>query len=181
MPTLEIRRHAHRTKAGQHLLQEGVSLARRLGDEMGPFARVVTSPLPRAYETALAMGFAVDQQVDILASLPDDASPWDVGFSGWGRRCRQQPSVTRHGRRLCDLLTGLARGLADEQAALLITHGGILELAAVACLPEANHAAWDATCDYCEGVRLPYEAARGFTDCRLARLADALARGASLP
>lgn len=173
MSMLEIRRHAHRTKPGQHLSQEGVSLARRLGDEMGPFARVVTSPVPRAFETALAMGFAVDQQTDILASLPDDAGPWDVGFAGWGQRFQRQPAVTRYGRRLCDLLTGIAGGLAGDQAALLITHGGILELAAVACLPQADHGAWGATCDYCEGVRLTYDGAHGFTHCVVLRIQPA--------
>jgi hypothetical protein len=170
MPTLEIRRHTNRQKPGQHLSQEGVSLARRLGNQTGPFARVVTSPVPRAYETALAMGFAVDQQLEMLASLPDEAGPWEVGFFPWGQRYQQQPAVTRHGRRLCDLLTGIAKGLADDQAALIITHGGIVELAAVACLPEADHAAWGPACGYCEGVRLSYDPASGFIDCAILRV-----------
>jgi len=164
MPTLEIRRHAHRNRPGQHLSQEGVSLARRLGNQTGPFARVVTSPVPRAWESALAMGFAVDQQVELLASLPDEAGPWEVGFFAWGQRYQQQPVLTRHGRRLCDLLTSIAKGLADDQAALIITHGGIVELAAVACRPEADHAAWGPACGNCEGVRLTYDPASGFTD-----------------
>ena len=56
MRYLEHRRHSMRVQPGQHLNQAGVALARRVGETMGPFALVVTSTLPRAYETAIAMG-----------------------------------------------------------------------------------------------------------------------------
>lgn len=57
--TIEHRRHTMRAKPGQHLNQAGVDLARRVGDGMGRFDRVVTSRLPRAFETAIAMGYAI--------------------------------------------------------------------------------------------------------------------------
>ena len=69
MTTLEIRRHSLRKNTGgSQLSQEGVDLARKLGESMGPFAVVATSVVPRARETALAMGFAVDQEVVTLSS-----------------------------------------------------------------------------------------------------------------
>jgi|ERR1019366_8743959 broad specificity phosphatase PhoE len=69
MRTLEIRRHSLRKEGGgSQLSQAGVDDARRLGDGMGPFARVVTSVVPRARETAIAMGFAVDQEIVSMAS-----------------------------------------------------------------------------------------------------------------
>src|SRR4051812_18346376 len=68
--TIEHRRHTMRAKPGQHLTQEGVDLARRVGDGMGRFDRVVTSRVPRAYETAIAMGYAVDEQVEALSATP---------------------------------------------------------------------------------------------------------------
>ena len=61
MKTIEIRRHSIRSNPGVHLNQQGVTLARLVGQNLGPFDRVVTSTLPRAFETALAMGFAVDE------------------------------------------------------------------------------------------------------------------------
>ena len=67
MRYLEVRRHSKRVRPGQHLSQWGVLLARRVGDELGPFDRVVTSPLPRCIETAVAMGFAVDETIEALA------------------------------------------------------------------------------------------------------------------
>ena len=68
MPILDVRRHSMRkTDGGSQLSQEGVMLAREIGNNMGPFASVVTSVLPRARETAIAMGFAVDQELVTLA------------------------------------------------------------------------------------------------------------------
>ena len=43
---------------------------------------------------------------------------------------------------------------------LAISHGGIVEAAAVACLPDADHAAWGDTLGYCEGVRLVFDGER---------------------
>ena len=60
-----------RVKPGQHLSQAGVDLARRVGDGMGRFGRVVTSRVPRADETAIAMAYAVDEQLEALSATPD--------------------------------------------------------------------------------------------------------------
>ena len=67
---LEVRRHSLTNKGaargrGSHLSAEGVMLARLVGASLGPFASVVTSASPRAIETALAMGLAVDDTVEL--------------------------------------------------------------------------------------------------------------------
>ena len=56
MRYLDVRRHSKRERPNQHLSQWGVDFARRLGEGLGPFNKVVTSPLPRCTETAVAMG-----------------------------------------------------------------------------------------------------------------------------
>ena len=56
MRTLEIRRHTHRNVPQPHLSQQGVDLARRAGEGLGHFDRVMTSTVPRAFETAIAIG-----------------------------------------------------------------------------------------------------------------------------
>lgn len=67
MATLEARRHSPRKNTGgSQLSQAGVDLARKLGESMGPFTVVATSVVPRARETALAMGFAVAQELVTL-------------------------------------------------------------------------------------------------------------------
>ncbi len=40
---------------------------------------------------------------------------------------------------------------------MIISHGGIVEAAAVACLPGADHGSWGAYCGYCEGIRLFFD------------------------
>jgi len=71
MKIIEIRRHSIRSKPGEHLSQQGVTLARLVGENLGPFDKVITSTLPRAFETAIAMGFAVDEQLELLGSTGD--------------------------------------------------------------------------------------------------------------
>jgi broad specificity phosphatase PhoE len=75
MRRIEVRRHSITEKSrgsGSHLSQEGVALARRVGSSLGSFASVVTSASPRAIETALAMGYAVDDNVDLPSGyLPE--------------------------------------------------------------------------------------------------------------
>jgi hypothetical protein len=70
MRWLEVRRHSITKKSGargprSQLFQEGVDLARLVGRSLGSFAFVVTSASPRAIETALAMGYAVDDTADL--------------------------------------------------------------------------------------------------------------------
>ena len=62
MKILEVRRHSIRHAGGDHLSQAGVALARNVGQHMGSFNFVATSTLPRAFDTAIAMGFAVNEQ-----------------------------------------------------------------------------------------------------------------------
>lgn len=160
MRTLELRRHTMRGKPGQHLTQAGVTLARRVGETIGPFDRVITSTVPRAFETALAMGFAVDEELEALAQMGeavDHEIRWPATFGEIGRVMQQGGAAAKFGRRLARLLRDIALALPDGGAALIISHGGIVEAAAVACVPGADHAAWGDYCGYCEGVRLFFD------------------------
>jgi broad specificity phosphatase PhoE len=163
MRTIELRRHTMRAKPGPHLTQAGVTLARRVGATAGPFDRVVTSTVSRAFETALAMGFAVDEQLDALAQMGDAVDTelqWPAPFGEISQALQRGGAAGQFGGRLARLLRAIARTLPEGGAALVISHGGIVEAAAIASLPEADHAAWGAHCDYCEGVRLRYEGDR---------------------
>src|SRR5690348_10355417 len=78
MRTIEVRRHAPTTRGvergrGSHLSARGVALARAIGAHSGPFDRVFASLVPRTLETAIAMGFAVDDQWPVLGDVPADA------------------------------------------------------------------------------------------------------------
>src|SRR3954447_26705017 len=83
---LEIRRHAERTKPGQHLSRAGIDRARLAGTSGLPAARGITSPSPRAVQTAVAMGYPVDQEEPLLQTFGSAVTAliaWDCGFMGW--------------------------------------------------------------------------------------------------
>jgi broad specificity phosphatase PhoE len=180
MRWLEVRRHAPTKKGaargrGSHLSAEGVALARAVGAGLGPFAHVVTSTSPRAIETAIAMGWAVDDTVD----MPSGYVPGEVEHHDqWGW---PQPYV-----RYAELIargTGLAAVAAEHRriwteavgsvpeggGALVVSHGGSIESALVRCLPGADHASWGMAFGHLDGVRLDFEDGR-FTRARLRRV-----------
>ena len=83
MRTLEVRRHTMRRKPGQRLSQDGIELARLVGDGSGHFDLVVSSDVPRAIETAIAMGYEVNEIDPMLGQLPDDvfdSGVWPASF-----------------------------------------------------------------------------------------------------
>ena len=114
MRYLEVRRHAIRTQPGEHLSQAGVDLARRVGEGMGPFDRVVTTLAPRAFETAIAMGFAVDEQSGEFPMMDEAGEAevaWDSGYAVWSR------AVGRGGAAACGRARGGGAGRARACAA----------------------------------------------------------------
>lgn len=85
MRTIDVRRHTMRRKPGAHLSREGIALARMVAEGGPSYDLVVTSTIPRAVETAIAMGFEVDQCVDGLGQLPaavDAELAWPSHFAG---------------------------------------------------------------------------------------------------
>jgi broad specificity phosphatase PhoE len=157
MHVIEHRRHTMRVKPGDHLSQAGVDLARRVGETMGGYDLVVTSPAARALETAIAMGFAVDDQWPALAPPPrevHDEADWEKGCAEYARAARLGGATTRYLSCLAEVFQALARRLPEGGRALVVSHGGVVEAVTVACLPDKDYSGWDTSCDYCEGVRL---------------------------
>ena len=157
MKTIEIRRHSIRSKPGDHLNQPCVTLARLVGQNLGPFDCVVTSTLPRAIETAIAMGFAPGELNELMSTTGYDVeneAPWPQSPAAYAKVVRKGKAAAEYAQRLVEVYTKLANYLANGRAALVVNHGGILELGAVACLPGADHVAWGPHFDYCEGIRL---------------------------
>jgi len=174
MKTIEIRRHSIRSKPGDHLNQPGVTLARLVGENLGPFDRVVTSTLPRAIETAIAMGFAPDELNGLMSSYSDEVereAPWPLSLAGYVEVVRNGGAVARYAYQLAAIYTKLADYLLDGRTALVINHGGIAEMGAVACLPDADHASWGPHFECCEGIRLFWEAGK-FVDAEVLRVSQ---------
>ena len=159
MKIIEIRRHSIRSQPGDHLNQAGVTLARQVGEGLGPFDRVVTSTLARAFETAIAMGFAVDEQMKLMSSYGAEVEaelPWPQSFVSYARAVwrRRGGAVQAYASQLAAYYSGLADRLPEHGAALAINHGGIVELGVTASFPDADYESWGDAVSYCEGARL---------------------------
>jgi broad specificity phosphatase PhoE len=160
---LEVRRHSDRkATGGSQLSQEGIDRARQIGQKMGPFVKVVTSVVPRARETAIAMGFAVDHELVTLTADPgvyDDAARLGGAFTfttfakvlsepgPWRDYAHSMAALWR------DLMTPIGAG---DDAVLFIGHSGEIEAALIACFPGADYATWGNQFGPCEGARLTF-------------------------
>lgn len=160
MKILEIRRHSIRNKPGDHLSQEGVSLARLIGQELGPFDRVVTSLLPRAFETAIAMGFAVDEQTELLNTYGlnvEREAPWPLSFAEYAQIFQNDGHAAKYARKLAKYFAGVMGYISEGRSALAVSHGGVVELSVIGCLPDFDYSSWGGAVEYCEGARLYWD------------------------
>ena len=128
-----------------------------MGDKIGPFERVITSPIPRAIETAQIMGFEVDESLDELSEVPEISIPWDAGFARYAEFYYMDIVLKDWADSLKDLITRIAQTLTEKGSALIVSHGGVVEASAVGCMPQYDFRSWNFKVDYCEGVRLEFE------------------------
>jgi broad specificity phosphatase PhoE len=174
MRTIEIRRHAYTKKGeergkGSHLSAEGVALARKVGGETGPFDLVLTSLVPRTLETAVAMGFAVNDQLEALGDLPPAVSEeighherwaWEEPFVTFAHVARQGGPTARMGERQRQAWVRALESVSSGGRVLIISHGRIIESGLVTCIPDGDFAAWGASFHHCEGVRMTFQEGR---------------------
>lgn len=174
MKIIEHRRHAKRTKPSPHLNSAGVAAARMLGEGYRPlpyFDLVITSPKWRAVETAVAMGFAVDQTARVLEEVPDvlnERVAWNSGFSSLSDALPERGEGARFLQKLQMFLMSAVEKIPEGGKILIISHGGVVEWSALACLPDEASALGDAI-GLCEGVRLTWDQGR-WTSVKALRL-----------
>lgn len=163
MKILEIRRHSVRAKPSGHLSQEGVSLARTVGETLKLFSFVATSTLARAYETAIAMGFAVNEQIELMNTYGaqiEAQAPWPMPYYHYSVIVKESDVVAKYANQLASYYESIMHKLVDGESALVVNHGGVVELGVVACLPDENFLSWGDEASYCEGARLFWEAGK---------------------
>lgn len=138
MRRLEIRRHSFTKKGeergrGSHLSQAGVTAARELGETLGRFDYVVASTSPRTLETAITMGFAVDD----LMEMPSPTETGEIRFHSWRdwsdpyttlrtKSLDSQAIATYLDEQAASVLEMVGR-LGDNGRLLVIGHGGWIE------------------------------------------------------
>jgi len=163
MRSIDYRRHSMRDPGGVHLNAAGRELARRVAAGDGPFARAVSSPLPRAVETARTIaGRPVETRAELatVGASAERAIGPIAQWSDFARAVRASPAVAKFAAEQAKLLREIAAALPDGGRALVVSHSGVLELGAVGALPDARHEAWGPTAGYCEGIRLIFEEGR---------------------
>lgn len=149
----------------------GVDLARRVGTGLGPFSYVLASDVPRTSETALAMGFAVDDIVDMAGRLWDSAveekhshhaqCDWaEEAFVRYGELVAARGPTAKLGRRQVELWLQVVNCIAPGGAGLVVTHGGLIEPGLVYLAMGADLSRWGTAIRHCEGARLQFDAQR---------------------
>jgi hypothetical protein len=130
--------------------------------------------LPRAFETAIAMGFAVNEQIELMSTYGDTVEhevPWPQSFAVYAKAVKRDRAAAHYAKQLARFYTELAQSLTENSAALVINHGGIVELGVVASFPDADYESWGDAVDYCEGARLFWQGGK-FVSAEVLRVSN---------
>lgn len=171
MKILEHRRHSMRHKPGAHLNQAGIDRAKEVGYTLlqtnRQFARVVTSTLPRAIETAIAMGFAVDDTIEELSTtgadvdqeLKENGLGYANSFVEYQKIMSPNSFLSKFADNQLQLYRRLLQEIKSGEALLIISHGGVVEFPLLKMFEEKQDLSkWGDLFDYCEGYRVYFEA-----------------------
>ena len=165
MRWVELRRHSYTKKdegrgRGSHLSQEGVDAARGERPRLQRVRYAAVSESPRTLETAIAMGFAVDDVVGIGGSNVTG----EVGFHEWwewpnpwevfAERIATRPKLAAYAEAQLDIVRRAVDSVGDEEVALLIGHGGWIEPTVIAAVGVDRVEDWGSSFHHLEGVRL---------------------------
>ena len=169
MRTLVVLRHGLTKKdrgptaTGSHLSAAGVRQARALGEALPAFGHVAVGDQPRHLETALALGYAVDEQVSWPSGYVDgevehhDQWAWAEPFVTYAGLLTAGTGLDRvvrdhlaHWRRVLELV-------GDGGSALLVSSGGSIEPVLVAAVPGADHPRWGGPLHHLEGAALTWD------------------------
>lgn len=167
MKTVVVLRHAERQDRSipqSHLSQAGIEQARVMSARFDRFDFVVASTSPRAFETAIAMGFAVDIAHPSIEQHSEQIMR-DVaeigGFSAWAAAYRSKSSVIAYTDHVTSLLKIWLEKVPEGGSLLVVTHGGIVEALATGLLPDSDLTELGGWADYAEGF-MAVEFGEGF-------------------
>ena len=161
MKIIEHRSHSRCDTEVAHLIQPGVDLARKVGSTMDSFDYVITSPKERAYETAIAMGYAVNEVVKDLGPYNDNVkSEFTTEAHTFPKKqsLLKQKSFTKQiAQHQANLYLDLSSKIKDGQKLLLISHGGVVDIPLGFLFPNVDPNSWGPLFNYCEGFRIQIE------------------------
>ena len=163
MPILDVRRHAERTRRSDEqsgLSAAGLAMCEALAKREPRYARVVSSPLPRAKETAERIAGRLDAvEPGLLPDLGSHAAQLFgdlTTLADWARLLHEHPDSRRFAEEQLPVWARIAARLGDKDKALAVSHGGIIELPAVLLMERLRIAIRGESFGYGEGVRITY-------------------------
>src|SRR5438132_1030473 len=164
MATLEVRRHAERSDRGNEksaLSANGRAMAQGLAQARDAYALVVSSPLPRARETALLIAGRLDAADPAL--LPEMGGAIGDRLYGemrtladWRRLLDERDEARHVADEQLAAWTRLASRVGDGERVLAVSHGRLIELPALVLAERLRAPLAGAAFGYCEGVRVEY-------------------------
>lgn len=163
MKYVEIFRHSKRGE-GKGLSEEGRELARRARSLLADrYDLCVSSPKERARETLEALGFE-RYEVDEAFTAVNPWEPFDAEVSKQAKErgiiplaaCWELPEALNYlrmqGETFLSAVKRIARKLPEEGRALVVSHGGILEAAALHGCPRYHLDEIGGEIGFCEGA-----------------------------
>lgn len=124
------------------------------------YAHVVSSPLPRAKETAQRIAGRLDAADPAL--LPDLGSYASAIFgemttlADWARLLRENAEAQRFAEEQLPAWAKIASRVGDKDRVLAVSHGGIIELPALLLMERLRLPVSGPSFGYGDGVRLTY-------------------------
>ncbi len=168
MRFVEVFRHSKRGE-GKGLSEEGRELALRARSLLTPsYDLCVSSPKERARETMQAFGFE-NYELDEAFTAVNPWEPFDAGVSKVARErgisqlaaCWQIPEALSYlklqGETFLGAVKRVARRLPENGRALVVSHGGILEAAALHGCARYELAELGGEIGFCEGVVFKFD------------------------
>ena len=164
MPTLEIRRHAERTDRGHEqsaLAPAGRAMAESLAKHAPKFALVVSSPLPRAKETAQTIAGRLDAiEPGFLPEMGGVIGDRIFGemrtLADWAEVLHERADARRFATEQLATWARVAMRVGEKDHVLAISHGGIIELPALTLAQRLRTPLEGASFGYLEGVAVMY-------------------------
>ncbi len=163
MPILDIRRHAQRQSIDDQqsaLSTAGREMCEKLAKDAPRYTLVVSSPLPRAKETAQRIAGRLDAVEPAL--LPDLGSYASSLFgemktlADWARLLREHPDAKKFSDEQIPAWARIAARVGEKERVLAVSHGGIIDLPAVLLMEELRVKIEGASFGYGEGLRVTY-------------------------
>ena len=163
MPILDIRRHAQRQNTNDQqsaLSTAGIAMCEKLAKDAPKYALVVSSPLPRAKETAQRIARRLDAVEPAL--LPDLGGQAAQLFgemrtlADWSRLMARDETARKFADEQVPAWARIASRVRENDRVLAVSHGGIVDLPALVIMRQLGASIDVPSFNYCEGVRITY-------------------------